>query len=99
MIERRPGTARRAAIPAGANIVLSVLDEHFDQQAGTDGNPESADTGRKNGLHMALICYCDDFVVMVPVNDAMPISREEVQTFCNTGVTPVIGEDPRGPHR
>ncbi len=50
-----------------ANIALSALDEHFDQQWHQEmGTSRQRDNRKANGLaNWRLIRYCDDFVLMV----------------------------------
>ena len=66
--ETRAGTPQGGPLsPLLANIALSVLDEHFDQQwQELMGTQNQRTRRRKNGLGTwRLIRYCDDFVVMV----------------------------------
>ena len=68
VIERHEGTPQGGPLsPLLANIALSVLDEHFDQQwQELMGTQNQRTRRRKNGLGTwRLIRYCDDFVVMV----------------------------------
>ena len=53
--------------PLLANIALSALDDHFDQQWRRDmGTDKQRAKRRRNGLgNWRLVRYCDDFVVMV----------------------------------
>ena len=66
--ETPPGTPQGGILsPLLANIALSALDDHFDQQWRREmGDDWQRRKRRKHGLgNWRLVRYCDDFVVMV----------------------------------
>ena len=103
-MESNTGTPQGGPLsPLLANIALSALDEHFDQQwrqmMGTDYQRASR---RKNALgNWRLIRHADDFVVMVrgERRHAEALRGGGGSRARTAGVTAGAGEDPRGPHR
>jgi RNA-directed DNA polymerase len=89
--------------PLLANIALSALDDHFDQQWKNEmcTGPQRAKRRRNGQGNWRLIRYCDDFVLMVfgERHHAEALREEVSAVLAPPGVAAGTGEDPRGPRR
>ncbi len=102
--ETNTGTPQGGSLsPLLANIALSVLDEHFDQQWRQEMSTSYLRAKRvRNGLgNWRLIRFADDFVVMVfgERSHAEALREEVAAVLAPLGLRLALEKDPRGPHR